>query len=77
VEGLLGPDALLRNGDLRDELEAVALRRVDYGLFRAGLAGPPCGPWFGGTAPAVPRRRRTRPLSVGHRRSRTRTVSSR
>lgn len=74
VEGLLGPDALLRNGDLRDELEAVALRRVDYGLFRAGLAEPPRGPWFGGgTAPAVPRRRRTRPLAAGHRRSRTRT----
>ncbi|WP_328791846.1 MULTISPECIES: hypothetical protein [unclassified Streptomyces] len=40
VEGLLGPDALLRAGALRDELEAAALRRITYGLFRAGLAGP-------------------------------------
>ncbi|MGW6982047.1 hypothetical protein ACWGE1_21875 [Streptomyces sp. NPDC054932] len=40
VEGLLGPDALLRPGSLRDELEAAALRRVTYGLFRSGLAGP-------------------------------------
>ncbi len=39
VEGLLGPDAVLRNGALRDELEAAALRRITYGLFRAGLIG--------------------------------------
>ncbi|MFG2459736.1 hypothetical protein ACGFWE_22100 [Streptomyces sp. NPDC048523] len=40
VEGLLGPEALLRTGPLRDELEAAAQRRVTYGLFRAGLTGP-------------------------------------
>jgi len=40
VEGLLGPEALLRTGPLRDELEAAAQRRATYGLFRAGLAGP-------------------------------------
>ncbi|MYW00042.1 hypothetical protein [Streptomyces sp. SID3343] len=40
VEGLLGPDALLRGGALRDELETAALRRTTYGLFRAGLVGP-------------------------------------
>jgi hypothetical protein len=40
VEALLGPEALLRAGPLRDELEAAALRRVTYGLFRAGLTGP-------------------------------------
>ncbi|WP_406438598.1 hypothetical protein OHB14_53605 [Streptomyces sp. NBC_01613] len=40
VEGLLGPDALLRDGPLRDELEAAAQRRITYGLFRAGLIGP-------------------------------------
>ncbi|MGW1725765.1 hypothetical protein ACWCQK_22860 [Streptomyces sp. NPDC002306] len=40
VEALLGPGALLRDGALRDELEAAARRRVTYGLFRAGLAGP-------------------------------------
>ncbi|MFD9189297.1 hypothetical protein ACFWCA_13830 [Streptomyces phaeochromogenes] len=40
VEGLLGPDALLRDGALRDELEKAARRRILYGLFRADLAGP-------------------------------------
>ncbi|MEU1372164.1 hypothetical protein ABZ442_00690 [Streptomyces triculaminicus] len=40
VEGLLGPDALLRAGALRDELETAALRRITYGLYRAGLIGP-------------------------------------
>jgi hypothetical protein len=45
VEGLLGPEALLRPGPLRDELEAAAQRRITYGLFRTGMAGP--GPtWF-------------------------------
>ncbi|MER5197226.1 hypothetical protein [Streptomyces sp. NPDC002884] len=40
VEGLLGPEAVLRDGALRDELEAAAQRRITYGLFRAGLVGP-------------------------------------
>ncbi|MFD5057794.1 MULTISPECIES: hypothetical protein [unclassified Streptomyces] len=44
VEGLLGPDALLRTGALRDELETAALRRVTYGLYRSGLIGPGPGP---------------------------------
>ncbi|MEV7230332.1 hypothetical protein AB0M79_25435 [Polymorphospora sp. NPDC051019] len=39
VEAVLGPDALLRPGALRDELETAALRQVRHGLFRAGLAG--------------------------------------
>ncbi|MGR6320532.1 hypothetical protein Q2K19_23175 [Micromonospora soli] len=39
VQALLGPDALLRAGDLREELETAALRRITYGLFRAGLTG--------------------------------------
>ncbi|MFJ8578402.1 hypothetical protein [Micromonospora sp. NPDC093277] len=39
VEALLGPDALLRSGELREELENAALRRITYGLFRAGLIG--------------------------------------
>ncbi|MFI2303345.1 hypothetical protein ACH5AL_31580 [Actinacidiphila glaucinigra] len=43
VEGLLGPGAVLRDGPLRDELEAAAQRRIAYGLFRAGLAGPAPG----------------------------------
>ncbi|MGW4361098.1 hypothetical protein ACWEKU_20345 [Streptomyces californicus] len=40
VEGLLGPEAVLRDGPLRDELEAAARRRITYGLFRADLIGP-------------------------------------
>jgi hypothetical protein len=44
VEGLLGPEALLRDGPLRDELEAAAQRRITYGLFRAGLIGRDRGP---------------------------------
>jgi hypothetical protein len=39
VEGLLGPDVLLRNGALRDELETAVRRHVAHGLYRAGLAG--------------------------------------
>ncbi|WP_405138171.1 hypothetical protein [Nocardia sp. NBC_01388] len=37
VEGLLGPGAQLREGALRDELEAAAQQRITYGLFRSGL----------------------------------------
>lgn len=37
VEGLLGPGAVLRDGPLRAELESAAARRIDHGLFRAGL----------------------------------------
>ncbi|WP_327674007.1 hypothetical protein [Kitasatospora sp. NBC_00458] len=40
VEALLGPEAMLREGALRDDLEAAARQRVTYGLFRAGLVGP-------------------------------------
>jgi hypothetical protein len=40
VEDLLGPEARLRDGALRDELQAAALRRIDYGLFRTGLLSP-------------------------------------
>ncbi|WP_035803057.1 hypothetical protein [Kitasatospora mediocidica] len=65
VEGLLGPGAVLRSGDLRDELEAAALRRITYGLFRAGLVGP---------APARMAPHRSRPTDAfpGDRRSRPR-----
>ncbi|MGI5285051.1 hypothetical protein ACQEVF_17180 [Nonomuraea polychroma] len=44
VEGLLGPGAALPGGALRDELETEAQRRIDHGLFRAGLAGLGQGP---------------------------------
>ncbi|MEU0383735.1 hypothetical protein [Streptomyces chartreusis] len=43
VEGLLGPEAVLRDGPLREALETAARRRVAHGLFRAGLAGPSPG----------------------------------
>ncbi|WP_369142661.1 hypothetical protein [Streptomyces sp. R44] len=66
VEGLLGPAALLRDGALRDALEAAARQRVTYGLYRAGLFGPAPGREL---APPAPPARRTRPDS---RRTRTR-----
>jgi hypothetical protein len=59
VEGLLGPDALLRSGALLDELETAALRRITHGLFRAGLVGhkpfPPAPPRRRGAVRAHPR----------------------
>ncbi|MEU3902704.1 hypothetical protein AB0F20_02680 [Streptomyces goshikiensis] len=68
VEGLLGPEALLREGPLRDELESAAQRRITYGLFRAGLAGAEPGP--------APDRGRDRDRSGG-RRSRPRRTTRR
>ncbi|MBT2400557.1 hypothetical protein [Streptomyces sp. ISL-100] len=65
VEGLLGPDALLRAGALRDELERAALRRITYGLYRSGLIGR-------GPGPTRPDRRRPR-----DRRSHPRQATSR
>ncbi|MGO4463201.1 hypothetical protein AB4039_38915 [Streptomyces sp. M-16] len=59
VEGLLGPDAVLRGGALRDELRAAAQRRLVYGLFRAGLAGPGPGRLLDGRS--RPRGHRPRP----------------
>ncbi|MEV8030802.1 hypothetical protein [Streptomyces sp. NPDC086182] len=59
VEGLLGPDAVLRGGPLQNELQAAAQRRVTYGLFRAGLTGP--GPDRLRPGPARPRNHRSRP----------------
>ncbi|MHC5904092.1 hypothetical protein ACVNF4_09345 [Streptomyces sp. S6] len=42
VEELLGPEAVLRDGPLRDALERAAERKVAYGVYRAGLsAGAP------------------------------------
>lgn len=43
VEGLLGTGAVLRDGPLRDALESAAARRVDHGLFRAGLVSGDAG----------------------------------
>ncbi|MGW4668719.1 hypothetical protein [Streptosporangium sandarakinum] len=41
VDDLLGPDARLPEGALRDALEKAARRRIDHGLFRAGLGSGP------------------------------------
>ena len=67
VERLLGTEARLRSGALRDELEAAALRRIDHGLFRAGLTGDVPAR---SSATAPDHRRR-------HRRTRPRLASSR
>ncbi|MDI2128461.1 hypothetical protein [Yinghuangia seranimata] len=37
VEALLGPGAVLREGSLRDALDAAVEDRIAYGLYRAGL----------------------------------------
>ncbi|MGW1772411.1 hypothetical protein [Streptomyces sp. NPDC002104] len=68
VERLLGPGALLRDGPLRDELEAAALRRFTYGLFRAGLATPATGPAHAGyLSPRPGRTGRSRPRHANRR----------
>ncbi|MEV0347769.1 hypothetical protein AB0H88_18535 [Nonomuraea sp. NPDC050680] len=41
VDGLLGPGTRLPEGALRDVLEEAARRRIDHGLFRAGLGSGP------------------------------------
>ncbi|MFJ3789538.1 hypothetical protein [Kitasatospora sp. NPDC090091] len=65
VEGLLGPAAVLRDGPLRDELEAAAQRRIAYGLFRSGLAGP--APDRRPAPPPCPRGRLSRPRRAAGR----------
>ncbi|MET8041981.1 hypothetical protein ABZU25_14115 [Micromonospora sp. NPDC005215] len=60
VEALLGPEALLRDGALRDELEAAAQRRITHGLFRAGLIEAGRGPTAEEPRRSGVRRRRTR-----------------
>ncbi|WP_338702973.1 hypothetical protein V2W30_37005 [Streptomyces sp. Q6] len=65
VEGLLGSGAVLRDGPLRDELASAAARRVDHGLFRAGLTdgGPAARQGTG-----RPRIERRTPLAVRRKR---------
>ncbi|MEU7750588.1 hypothetical protein [Micromonospora sp. NPDC049171] len=65
VEALLGPDALLRDGALRDELETAAQRRITHALFRAGLIGAERGPTADAPRRSGPRRRRTRHATSG------------
>lgn len=59
IEGLLGRDALLRDGPLLRELEASARRRITYGLFRAGLPAPGRGRHY--PAPRARREHGTHP----------------
>ncbi|MGW3479061.1 hypothetical protein ACWDMR_27045 [Streptomyces althioticus] len=65
VENLLGPDACLRDGPLKDALEEAASRRLAHGLHRAGLRGP-ADHWI---LPAPARRRdhRTHPRHAAFR----------
>ncbi|WP_436788938.1 hypothetical protein [Yinghuangia sp. YIM S10712] len=65
VEDLLGPEAVLRTGPLRDALETAARQRVTYGLYRAGLAG------------RAPDRLPPKNTNVHSRRSRTRHAACR
>ncbi|MFC3572423.1 hypothetical protein ACFOZ0_03795 [Streptomyces yaanensis] len=79
VEGLLGPGAVLRDGPLREELESAAARRIDHGLFRAGLVAvhPAAGAVGGGNASGVghteaghrPRLDRSTPYDMRRKRS--------
>ncbi|WP_328583979.1 hypothetical protein [Streptomyces sp. NBC_00370] len=59
VEGLLGREAVLRTGALRDELEAAARRRITYGLYRSGLIGTSADSSLPG--PRRPRHHRSHP----------------
>ncbi|MFI6054912.1 hypothetical protein ACIBCO_33100 [Streptomyces violascens] len=59
VEQLLGPEAVLRDGALRDELEAAAQQRITYGLYRSELIGPGPGRLYPGRS--RPRDRRSHP----------------
>ncbi|MFD9818324.1 hypothetical protein [Streptomyces violascens] len=65
VEQLLGPEAVLREGALRDELEAAAQQRITYGLYRSELTGPGPGRLYPG--PSRPRDLRSRPRHTQER----------
>lgn len=60
VEALLGPSARLREGGLRDALDAAVQGRVDHGLFRSGLADPGPAPGLRTFAPFSREQRRRR-----------------
>ncbi|MET8651341.1 hypothetical protein [Nocardia aurea] len=59
VEGLLGPEAILREGALRDLLTATAEQRITHGLYRSGLSEPQLTPEYPGGR--RPRARRAHP----------------
>ncbi|MEV0029654.1 hypothetical protein [Nocardia sp. NPDC050793] len=62
IEGLLGPEAVLRDGALRDELEATARQRITHGLYRSGLSKPELSPNY--PAARRPRDRRAHPRNA-------------
>ncbi|MCP2319277.1 hypothetical protein APR12_004644 [Nocardia amikacinitolerans] len=62
VEGLLGPEAVLRDGALRDALEASARQRITYGLYRSGLSESQLVPNYPGAR--RPRDRRAHPRNA-------------
>ncbi|MET8578956.1 hypothetical protein [Streptomyces sp. NPDC005012] len=62
VTALLGPRAVLREGELLDALEAVTERRTVHGLFRAGLFEP-------GRLRGVPRHHQSGRVAPSYRRA--------
>ncbi|WP_433709208.1 hypothetical protein ACQP2U_22015 [Nocardia sp. CA-084685] len=62
VEGLLGTEAILRDGALRDELTATARQRITYGLYRSGLSASQLAPNNPGAR--RPRDRRAHPRNA-------------
>ena len=63
VEGLLGPEAALRSGPLRDAVEGARTQLQMYDAYRAGLIDPAPQPVFGNhhKRGRTGRRRRARP----------------
>ncbi|MFF2196801.1 hypothetical protein [Streptomyces sp. NPDC058157] len=69
VEGLLGPGAVLREGPLREALDAAVAGRLDQGLFRAGLVPVPPAALAAGPVGHRPRRERGLPPELRRKRS--------
>ncbi|CAM5371916.1 hypothetical protein [Streptomyces atroolivaceus] len=67
VESMLGAEAHLRDGDLRDALHDAARQRVRHGLFRAGLTQPGPGRVPPARTPSGPTTHRSRPRQASSR----------
>jgi len=72
VEGLLGPDAILRDGPLREALDSAVAGRIDDALFRSGLAGDAAG----NVSPAKQPRTQHRPRLNRHAPPRVRSKAA-
>jgi hypothetical protein len=57
LTALIGVGAVLPPGALRDELRAIARRRIDHGLYRAGIPTSAARPLPGQVGRRDPRRR--------------------